>query len=99
MDITHLRNELTSLLENYAVRRMALFGSFSRGEERPDSDIDLLVDLPASVSLLGFIELKEHIEAKLKRKVDLVEYSLLKPRIREKVLQEQIVFYDKGSRT
>jgi len=58
---------------------------------KKNSDIDILVDIKADISLLDFIGLKQKIEETLGRKVDLVEYDTLKPLLRERILKEQVV--------
>lgn len=73
------------------VVRAGLFGSFVRHEERPDSDIDLLIDFGDNrKTLFDLVNIEEELEKALDRKVDLVFYGGLKPRLRQKVLEEQI---------
>lgn len=79
------------ILRRYGVTRAGLFGSLVRDEMHEDSDIDLLVEISADLSLLDMVGLKLEIEAALNRKVDLVEYCTLKPRLRERILSEQRV--------
>lgn len=52
--------------------------------------MDILIDLPKDQSLLDFVRLKLQLEEALKRKVDLVEYDLIKPAIKEEILKSQI---------
>lgn len=86
-----LRRKIRPVVKEYGVRRVGLFGSFARGETKRGSDIDLLVDIGKSISLLDFVGLKLELEDALGRKVDLVEYGALKPRLRESILKEQVV--------
>ena len=79
------------MLYHHKVKRAALFGSIVRGELREDSDIDILVEIDKGLSLLDFIGLEQEIEDQLERRVDLVEYGMLKPRIKDAVLKEQLV--------
>ncbi len=88
--ITKIKEKILPILKNYNAQRVALFGSAARGQMRTDSDIDILVDIEADISLLEFIGLKQEIEEALGRKVDLVEYDTLKPLIKEKILREQV---------
>jgi hypothetical protein len=55
----------------------------------PDSDVDILVEIEKDISLLDFVGLKLELEEALNRKVDLVEYSTIKPLLRESILGQQ----------
>ncbi len=66
-----LRKELPHLGLEYGVKKIGLFGSFAEGTEREDSDIDILVELEKPIGL-KFIELAEHIEKLLGKKVDIL---------------------------
>jgi len=64
------------------------FGSVARGEARPDSDIDFLVNLEAGRSLLDLARLLRELQALLNCPVDVVTEAGLRPRLRPKVLEE-----------
>ena len=74
----------------HGVVRLAVFGSFVRGEEQPDSDVDILVEFESPVSIFKFLDLKEHLEDVLSRSVDLVMRGALKPQLRDRILEEAI---------
>jgi predicted nucleotidyltransferase len=61
-----------------------VFGSVARGEDRPDSDVDLLADFPAGLSLFGLSRLEADLEAILGTRVDLIPAADLKPDVRER---------------
>ncbi|MFA6376564.1 MAG: nucleotidyltransferase family protein [Candidatus Paceibacterota bacterium] len=84
------KSEIVKILKKNGVTKAAVFGSFARGEEKKRSDIDLLVEVPEKMSLLGFIGLELELEDKLKRKVDLVEYGYLHPLLENQIMAEQI---------
>ena len=86
---------LTELCRRYGVRELSLFGSAARGEARPNSDIDLLVEfLPeAQPGLLDHAGLMLDLAALLGRKVDLVSKNALKPLIRDSILQDSRRLY------
>ena len=66
-------------LENrFKVRRLALFGSYARGDQKPDSDVDILVDIDPSIGL-EFVTLAEQIEQLLGLPVELVSLRAIKP--------------------
>ncbi len=85
-----IKKKCARIFEKYGVKKAAIFGSYARGEQKRSSDIDLLVDVPDKIGLLGMVALKLELEAALKRKVDLVEYECIKPIIKESVLSAQI---------
>ena len=78
------------ILKGAGVTKSSLFGSYVRGEETEQSDIDILVDFPKTKSLFDFIGLKLELEESLQRKVDLVEYDTIKPHLKQYILSEQI---------
>lgn len=80
------------------VERAWLFGSFSRMEEKPDSDIDILVDLDRSVpvGLLQYAGMMNNLSDRIGRKVDLVESSTVKPFARESINQDKVLIYERA---
>src|SRR3989344_3019664 len=90
-EIEQIKSKIVGTLKKNKVIRAGVFGSYSRGEQKKDSDIDIAVEInDSTMSLLGFIGLIRLLEELLKRKVDLVEYSAIKPRIKERILKEEI---------
>jgi predicted nucleotidyltransferase len=89
-----LRDRRTELERNGIVH-LAVFGSLARGDDRPDSDVDLLVTIApgAPIGLLELVRLSRRLEELLGRKVDLAEPAALKPNFRARVLKEQIVAF------
>ena len=89
-DIEVDETQLADLCRRYRVHELSLFGSAARGEMKPNSDIDLLVEfLPnADVGLLEHAGLMLELQRLLGRKVDLVSKNGLKPRIRSSVLRD-----------
>ncbi len=88
--ITKIKNEALPILKQAGVKRSGIFGSYVRQENTIDSDIDLLVDFPRNKSLYDFIALKLELEDTLGKKVDLVDYSTLKPQIKKTILNQQV---------
>lgn len=80
------------------VERAWIFGSFSRMEERPDSDIDILVDLDASIpmGLLQYAGMINNLEDLLGRKVDLVANGSVKPFAQESINHDRILVYERA---
>jgi predicted nucleotidyltransferase len=86
-----LRLHLPELRERHGVRTLGVFGSYARGEQRPRSDLDLLVEFDARpLTLIQVIALEQDLSDLLGVKVDLVEKKTLKPAIGRHILQEVI---------
>ena len=71
---------------------VGVFGSYVRQEQRPDSDLDLLIELdrPPKISLIGLVELEDYLSQALGVKVDLAIQTNLKKRIGRRILQEVV---------
>ena len=82
-----LHRLMPTLAERFKVKRIGLFGSFVRGEQTESSDVDVLVEFAGPVGW-EFIDLKDFLEEKLGRKVDLVTVPALRPRMRDRILAE-----------
>lgn len=80
------------LRRRYGIKELGIFGSYVRGEERKDSDLDLLAEFEegAKIGLLEFIKVESQLSDLLGVKVELVEKSALKPRIGRRILKEVI---------
>lgn len=81
------KNDLRS---RYGVVYLGIFGSYVRGEQKPDSDVDILVEMEKPIGFFRFIELEEHLASLLGVKVDLVTKKALKPAIGSEILREVI---------
>jgi hypothetical protein len=84
------RNDILRVAAAYGARNVRVFGSAARGDARPDSDLDLLVELDPERSLLDRVGLLLDLEDMLGRKVDLATEKGLHPALRERVLGEAV---------
>ncbi len=87
--------QLAAVCRRFQVERLAVFGSAARGEMRPDSDVDLLVEFRPEAEI-GFIEyagLMLALSELLGRKVDLVSKPALRPLLRDAILSEVLPLY------
>jgi len=76
------------LTTRYGVRRLGLFGSYVKNQQRKKSDVDILVQFSRDIDLFDFIDLREYLENQLDAKVDLVMESALKPNLGRRILAE-----------
>ena len=80
------------LIEQYGICEIGLFGSYVRGEQHGNSDLDILVELekPVRIDLIGFIEMENYLSDALGVKADLVIKEDLKPLVGQQILNEVI---------
>ncbi|MCM8807979.1 MAG: nucleotidyltransferase family protein [Candidatus Omnitrophica bacterium] len=80
------------LAKKYKIKEIGVFGSWVRGEQKKNSDIDILVEFEenSGISLFDFIEIEDYLRKKVGIKVDLVEKKALKPYIGKNILSEVI---------
>ena len=85
-----LQVEKPYLYEKYGVTEIGVFGSYVRGEQRPDSDIDILVELtePPRIDLLDLVELEYYLSDLLGQKADVAIKKNLRKRIGKRILSE-----------
>ncbi len=82
------RRAILELAARHGARNVRVFGSIARGEDRPDSDVDLLVDVEPGRSLLDVIALEQDLEALLGRPVDVQTDGGLSPYLQQRILAE-----------
>ena len=82
------REDILRIAAKYGASNVRVFGSVARGEEGPESDVDLLIELEAGRSLLDHVALLQDLEEVLSLKVDVVNEKALHHRIRDRVLRE-----------
>ncbi len=85
-----LRKHLPVLRKRFNVKRVGIFGSVVRGEQRARSDLDILVEYSVTPSLLNLVALKRYLSDATGEKVDLVPKSALKPAYRRAILDEVV---------
>ena len=81
-------DQLWDVAHRHGVVRMRVFGSWARGEARPDSDLDLLVELEPRRTLLDVIRLKRALESLVGSDVDVITEGSLSPYLRDRALAE-----------
>jgi len=90
-----LQDKLLLLLRPYDPARIGIFGSFARGEQREDSDLDVLIRFRNRISLLKLVQIEQELTDKIGIPIDLVtENSLKNPRLREYIEKDLITIYE-----
>ncbi len=89
--LAEIKKIAVPVLRRNGVVRAGIFGSYARGEAKKGSDIDILIEIKAKkFSLLDLVGLELELKEKLKRKVDLVEYSTIHPLLKDRILREEV---------
>ncbi|PIU15238.1 hypothetical protein COT20_01975 [bacterium (Candidatus Gribaldobacteria) CG08_land_8_20_14_0_20_39_15] len=99
MSKQEIAKKIIPILKKQGVKKAALFGSHARGEAKKNSDIDLLVEFSRNKEpgLFGFVGFKLELEEKLRRKVDLLTYNAIHPLLKNIILNDQKIIYEKRS--
>lgn len=95
MTVEEVREKASPILEQHGVTYAAVFGSLARGEDSPQSDVDMLVRLGRPTGMVGYMRLIESLEQCLNRKVDLVTEQSLNKHVRPYVLPNLRTIYEK----
>ena len=85
--------DIITVLKQYGALKASIFGSVARGEQREDSDLDILVDLAGKYSLFDIIDIKLAIEDMLGCRVDVVTSDSIHPMIKAEVQKEQVELF------
>lgn len=97
MTIQDIGSKIKPILENEGIKKAAIFGSHATGEAKESSDVDLLVEFAGQKSLFDLVGLKLDLEEVLKQKVDILTYRSIHPSLRNIILKQQKIIYEKRS--
>ncbi|OHB17919.1 MAG: hypothetical protein A2544_00125 [Candidatus Zambryskibacteria bacterium RIFOXYD2_FULL_43_10] len=95
MSIIEIKEKISPILHAYGIKKASIFGSVSRGDDNPDSDVDLLIELGRPMDLYAYIDLQDEIEKKLQKKVDIVTNKSLNKFIAPYIIQELKTIYER----
>ncbi len=93
MNITELEQKIVALLIKYNPAKISIFGSYAKGEERPGSDLDILVDFRERKSLLTLVRIERELSEALGIKVDLLTERSISPYLIESIKSDMKVVY------
>ena len=85
-----LKEHKQEIQKNFRVKSLRIFGSTARGENKPESDIDILVEFDGPATFDDYMDLKIFLEDILGKQIDLVTEKALKPRLRPYIEKEAI---------
>lgn len=85
-----LSNQKPMLQKKYKINSIGVFGSYIRGEQKQESDLDVLIDYEEVPSLITLIELENYLSELLEVNVDLVTRRGIKPQLRSYILEEVV---------
>jgi predicted nucleotidyltransferase len=93
MELKGLKKKIEATLIKNNVKKLSVFGSVARGDNKKGSDIDLLVKFKGERSLIDLISLKNDLEDKLNCKVDLVTYDSVNPLFKNSIFKDEVKIY------
>ena len=85
-----LASSKAELRKRYKVRELGIFGSYSRGEQKKSSDVDILVKFNPNATLFDFVGLVNYLEEKLKIKVDVVSERGIRPELKSSIVKDVV---------
>ncbi len=94
MNIKEVKQKITPILDQYGVKKAFVFGSVASGTARPNSDVDILIELDEPLGLFRLAQLNYTLEDALGRKVDLIKKNAIKPSFKESILQSAKPIYE-----
>lgn len=97
MTTQNIKRKIIPILKRQGVTKAAFFGSFARGEEKKNSDVDMLVKFKTNKGLMDIVRMQFELESKIGKKVDLLTYDSIHPLLKKIILNEQKIFYGKRS--
>ncbi len=94
MTVAEIQQKLSPLFRAHKVSRAAVFGSVARGEDVPESDVDVLISLGEPMGLISFTRFVEEAEKLLGRRVDMVTERGLNKFVRPHILRDLKTIYE-----
>jgi len=94
MNTDNIKNKISPILKKYGVKRAGVFGSFSRGEDTPQSDVDILISIGKPMGMFAYMQMKREIEFVLEKKIDIVTEKSINKFIRPYIIKEVKQIYE-----
>lgn len=90
-----IKKQIIPILKRQGITKAALFGSVVRDEAKKTSDIDILIRYKGQKSLMDLVRLQFELGKKIGKKVDLLTYNSIHPLLKNIILNEQKIIYEK----
>jgi len=87
-EILNIKRKIIPILKEYKVKKAGVFGSYARGEQKKNSDIDILIEVRGS--LLDVVKIEIALQKKLNKQVDLLTYKGISPYLKKRILTEEV---------
>ena len=94
MNTDNIKNKISPILKKYGVKRAGVFGSFSRGEDTPQSDVDILISIGKPMGMFAYMQMKREIEFVLEKKIDIVTEKSINKFIKPYIIKEVKQIYE-----
>ena len=88
--IDKIKKPIVTELKKQGIKKAGIFGSYARGEENKSSDIDILIEPNEGMGLLDIVRLERELGEKIGRKIDLLTYGGIHPKLKKIILNEEI---------
>ncbi len=89
-ELEKLKPKIIKILKDNGVKKAGIFGSYAKGEQKKNSDIDILIDLPKGMSLFDVVGVELKLEDALNKKIDLLTYGAIHKLLKDRILNEEI---------
>jgi predicted nucleotidyltransferase len=93
IDLKAITEDVKPILMQYDVKFAGIFGSYARGDEKPSSDVDILIDFNKPISFVEFFNMKESISEKLEKEVDIVSAKSILPYFKDYINKDLKIIY------
>lgn len=94
MNKREIFEKIAQMLKNRGAKKIAIFGSYVRGDEKLESDIDIIVEFSERKSLLDIVGIEQELSEALGIKVDLLTEKFISPYLVDRIKKEMVVIYE-----
>lgn len=89
-NLSKIKPKIEKIIKKRGIKKAGIFGSYARGEQKKDSDIDILIEPTQNMGFFEIVNLEEELKKALKKKIDLLTYASIHRLLRDRILNEEI---------